>query len=544
MLGFAAQPIESTPERAMQERIGLTTLAAAAIAALHPAPARATDWLQFGYDMAHSGFNSAETGYPTVGGNTVPYHYQLPAGTDKIDGAPVYVGDVPTAAGTRNLLFGLSNNGTIIALDADSTTLSVIWSRKPTGISKPGQRGFGSPVVDPGLQYVYAYGFDGKVHKYHIGDGTEVVASGWPAVVTLKANVDKGAAGLSIATAQNGSTYLYSVTDGFIGDAGDYQGHLTTIDLATGVAKVFNSLCSNLTFLFVENGKTTQPNQTDCAAKQNGIWGRPGAVYDAGTDRVFISTGNGPFNAAVFSWGDSVLALSPDGGGSGNGNPVDSFTPTTFQNLKDTDADLGSGSIAIVPAPPGAGANYQHLGIQAGKDGCVRLLRLDDLSGQNAPAHTGGELQAIDFRGVATNCADGSDMPEIRAQPAVWVNPSDGAVWVYVASHGNGFAAYRVSVSAGVPALGEQWTQNDSDPTSPVVANGVVYYLSGGKLRAYDAVTGVARVTGGAWTSTSFSGPHWQSPALVNGRLYLFDEANPSNLWVYQLDGAFKSGFE
>ena len=36
-------------------------------------------------------------------------------------------------------------------------------------------------------------------------------------------------------------------------------------------------------------------------------------------------SGNGPFNAAVFSWGDSVLALSPDGGGSGNGNPVSSF---------------------------------------------------------------------------------------------------------------------------------------------------------------------------------------------------------------------------
>ena len=77
MLGFAAQPIESTPERAMQERIGLTTLAAAAIAALHPAPARATDWLQFGYDIEHSSFNRAETGYPTPSGNTVLYHYAL-----------------------------------------------------------------------------------------------------------------------------------------------------------------------------------------------------------------------------------------------------------------------------------------------------------------------------------------------------------------------------------------------------------------------------------------------------------------------------------
>jgi hypothetical protein len=531
----------------MREKFLLMTLAAT-IAALQAAPVHATNWLQFGYDSGHSGYNRAETGYPTPGGNTVLYHYALPAlaglkGPGTVDGAPIYVGGVATAAGTRNILFGLTNNGTFYALDADSPTLSVLWSKQPTGTGK-NTSGYGSGAVDPNLQFVYAYGFDGKIHKYQIGDGTEVTSGGWPATSTLKPDVDKGASGLGIATAHNGSTYLYSVTDGYIGDGGDYQGHLTTIDLATGAAKVFNSVCSNLTFHFVENGKTTQPNQTDCAAKQNGIWGRPGAIYDAGTDRVFVSTGNGPFNAAAFSWGDSVLALSADGSGSGNGNPVDSYTPTTFQNLQNTDADLGSGSIAIVPAPPGAGATYQHLGVQAGKDGCVRLLRLDNLSGQNAPAHTGGEIQAVDFRGVANNCANGGDGPEIRAQPAVWTNPADNAVWVYVASHAGGFAGYRLGVSAGVPALGQQWDNGDSDPTSPIVANGVVYYLSGGKLRAYDAVTGTARVTAGAWNTTSFSGPHWQSPLIVNGRIYLFDNANPSNLWVFQLDGAFKSGFE
>ena len=518
---------------------------AACIGAAVPLSASATDWLQFGYDTAHSSFNRSETGYPTAGGNVVSYHYALPAGTERIDGAPVYLGNVATNAGTKNLLFGLSNNGTIIALDADSATLSVIWSHKPTGAGTT-TRGFGSPAIDPGLQYVYAYGFDGKVHKCQVGDGSEIVTGGWPAVVTLKPNVDKGASGLSIATAHSGSTYLYSVTDGYIGDGGDYQGHLTAIDLATGATKVFNSLCSDLTFHFALNGKTTQPNQTDCVSKQNGSWGRPGAIYDDGTDRVFIVTGNGPFNANIggLNWGDSVLALHPDGSGAGAGMPLDSFTPTAFQNLQNTDADLGSASIALLPVPPGAGASYQHLGVETGKDGCVRLLDLANLSGQGGPTHTGGELQAINFRAVAANCANGNDGPEIRAQPAVWVNPSDGAVWVYVASRSSGVAAYRVGVTGGVPSLAQQWTKNDNEASSPIVANGVLYYLSGSKLLAYDAVSGAVRVNGGAWTGTSFAGPHWQSPVLVNGRFYFFDEANPSNLWVYQLDGAFKSGFE
>ena len=524
------------------------------VVAVGSAPeARATDWTQFGYDTAHSSFNRAETGYPTPAGNAVLYHYALPTltgtkGPGTVDGAPVYVGDVVTPSGTKNLLFGLTNNGTLYALDADSHTLNVVWSKRPTGAGL-NTAGFGSPAVDPNLQFVYAYGFDGKVHKYQIGDGAEITTGGWPEVVTLKPNVDKGASGLSIATAHDGSTYLYSITDGYIGDGGDYQGHVTAIDLATGNSKVFNSLCSNLTFHFVENGKTTQPGQTDCGSTRNGMWGRPGAVYDDGTNRVFITTGNGPFNANTggFNWGDSVLALSPDGSSSA-GLPLDSYTPTTFQNLQNTDADLGSESIAILPTPPAAGASYQHLGVETGKDGCVRLLRLDNLSGQNGPTHTGGEVQALDFRGAANNCANGGDGPELRAQPAVWINPADGAVWVYVASHGSnaggGFAAYRVNVSAGVPALAEQWTKNDADPTSPLVANGVVYYLSGSKLRAYDAVSGAAVVTAGAWTTTSIGGQHWHSPILVNGLFYLFDNANPSNLWVYQLDGEFKSGFD
>ena len=74
---------------------------AACIGAAVPLSASATDWLQFGYDTAHSSFNRSETGYPTAGGNVVSYHYALPAGTERIDGAPVYLGNVATNTGTK-----------------------------------------------------------------------------------------------------------------------------------------------------------------------------------------------------------------------------------------------------------------------------------------------------------------------------------------------------------------------------------------------------------------------------------------------------------
>lgn len=521
--------------------------------ALTAALAQATDWLQFGFDSAHSGYNRSEGGYSTALGNTILYHYALSVSADS---APILLANVATASGIRDVLFVVAKDGTLLALDANATSLNVLWSQRPSG---NGTLTTGSPVVDPGLQYVYAYGLDGNVHKYSVADGSELLTNataagklnGWPEISTLKPDVEKGASALSIATTSGGATFLYSVTDGYIGDGGDYQGHITAINLESGAQKVFNSACSALTIHFVKNGLTSGAGQNDCSSKQNGIWGRPGAIWDAATERVFITTGNGPFNASSggFNWGDSVLALNPDGSGGGAGMPVDSYTPNTFgsstpgDGLQGTDADLGSVSIAIVPSPPGTAAAYQHLGVQAGKDGCVRLLNLANLSGAGAPAHVGGELQALDIPG-GTHCATGSDGPEIKPQPAVWVNPADGSSWIYVATYNNGFAAYKIALTGGgTPSLAQQWT--GSNGSSPVVARGIVYYMSGTHVRALDAVTGTSLLAGGSsWTTTSNGGVHWQSPIIVNGRLYVIDNANPSQLWVYQLDGAFKSGFD
>jgi hypothetical protein len=221
--------------------------------------------------------------------------------------------------------------------------------------------------------------------------------------------------------------------------------------------------------------------------------------------------------------------------------PVDSYTPTTFQNLQNTDADLGSESIAIVPPPPGTAAQYLHIAVEAGKDGCVRLINLADLSGQAGPAHTGGELDAKNLPG-GSNCATGSDGPEIKPQPALWVNPADSSSWIYVTSYNDGSAAYKITLTAGKPSLSQQWTA--SSGTSPVVANGTLYYMSGNHLVALNALTGVSVSAGSTWPTTSFASQHWQSPIIANGRLYLVNNASPAQLWVFQLDGAFKSGFD
>ncbi|MEP7043811.1 MAG: PQQ-binding-like beta-propeller repeat protein [Dokdonella sp.] len=507
---------------------GLTLLAAA----------HAAEWPQFGYDAAHSGNNSAEQTIDASNVEQLVSAYGTPVLLPaKIDGAAVYASNVATASGTKNLLFLFgsdsisdfaSTNGTLLAIDA--ATGSVVWSKATSGSpSSSTQHASASAVVDAAKQYIYSFGVDGFVHKYQIGDGAEVLTpgpAGWPRAITLKPNVEKVASSLTLVSS-GGVDYLHAVTDGYIGDGGDYQGHSVAINLASGTQNVFNTLCSNLTVVIGNGG---------CSSTQSGIWGRGGSTYDAATDRVYIATGNGDFNANTSggtSWGDSVLALAADGSGAGNGLPLDSYTPTNFQQLDDQDIDLGSTSLVLLPAP--AGSAVPHLGMEVGKDFQLRLINLDDMSGAGAPAHVGGELQMLSVP------QGGGGM---REQPSVWVDPSDHSTWLFVGNRDGLSGVQLVLDGSHQPMLVARWTVSDSS-TSTIVANGVLYNAgdcAGGTcVIARDPLTGSV-----LWTSPLIGDIHWQSPILVDGAIYMTD--NNGQLWKFGLgqspDLIFQDGFD
>jgi hypothetical protein len=515
-------------------RHSLLRSALAVAVAVGLADAKAGSWPQFGYDAAHSGFNTAET---VLGAANLaqlgPVYAKGATLASSVDSAPVYQSGVTTANGVKNLLFLLSKNGRLMAIDAADG--SEVWHQSTSGP----QPTTASPAIDPNLQYVYSYGVDGKAHKYAIGDGTEVTGGGWPQTITLKTSVEKGASGLTIASSGN-SHYLIVVTDGYIGDGGDYQGHLVSIDLASGTQHVFNVMCSDKTIHFVLDGT---PGTDDCAGRQSGIWGRGGATWSAATNRVYIATGNGTFNANTggFHWGDSVLALAPDGTGAGNGMPLDSYTPSNFQSLQNGDTDLGSVSMAILPVP--AGSTVAHLGMQAGKDGKLRLIDLDDMSGQGGPAHVGGEIQLVDV----PQGGNGFPGDRMREQPAVWVNPADHSTWVF-AGNGSGLSGLELGLDgSNRPALTMRWSRAGSSnaSTSPVVANGVLYHAGpcadgGICVTAHDPLSGDV-----LWSSPHIGNVHWQSPIVVDGAIYVTD--NSAKLWKFALpagDVIFRNGFE
>jgi hypothetical protein len=213
------------------------------------------------------------------------------------------------------------------------------------------------------------------------------------------------------------------------------------------------------------------------------------------------------------------------------GYPVDSYTPATYADLYGGDVDLGSSSPTILPVP--AASKYKHLALQSGKDHCLRLLNLENLSGQGGPGAVGGELNA-------DACASGT----LGGQSSVWVDPEDGSTWVFVS--GGWITAYQMTFdNAGLPQLIQKWqlpaqgTLGTISNSAAVIANNELYYTT------YDSIVYAVKPTTGEiiWTDSSvMEYTFWNSPPIVvNGRIYF---TFSSKVAAFQLDGIFRGGFQ
>ncbi len=201
-------------------------------------------------------------------------------------------------------------------------------------------------------------------------------------------------------------------TGGYIGDAPPYQGHVVSISARGTIVHVWNSLCSNRHALIVPR---------TCAGSDSAIWGRGGAVVEPGTGRLLVATGNAPWDGRD-NWGDSVLELSPNAS-----TLLQSYTPTSQQQLNQTDADLGSASPALLPG---------GLVLQGGKDGLYRLLSLAHLNGRDHKlGRLGGELQTLRTPGGAV----------VLTAPAVFTTAGHTDVAV---ANDAGTAVYRAARAA------------------------------------------------------------------------------------------------
>ncbi|HEY5094319.1 MAG TPA: PQQ-binding-like beta-propeller repeat protein [Candidatus Eremiobacteraceae bacterium] len=470
----------------------ITTIVSGIIAGVAPTQPALADWPVFDRDPARSGFAAGDTAISLA--NVRHLHRRWVATYDATaDGAPILIANVPLSANsTSPVLYQETRLGTTYAVNAYSG--EIVWKRTTQGVNITSSM----PAADPSGQWIYAPGVDAHVRKYAAATGKEFRGNGFPLRITWSPEIEKDASALNVA---NG--YLYAETSGYFGDAGQYDGHVVTLGLQSGHVHVVNALCNDIHHLIRTPG--------ECAQTKAGIWARGGAVVDPDPSmagRIYVSTGNGDFNAnqGGHDYGDSVLAISANGS-----TLVDTFTPTNYQQLENGDVDLSSSAPVMLPKQPAS--NTPLMAVQGGKDGLLKLLNRKHLGG------VGGELQ--DY-----NLNEG-----IFTAPAVWTD-RDGTTWLFVGSASAVTALQLVTVN-GRSTLQHVWTAQVGG-TSPVVANGIVFAATSGAVNAFNARTGHE-----VWSSSqqsaggSIGNVHWESPIVVRGWLYMSDENG--NVTAYSL---------
>ncbi|HEY7358036.1 MAG TPA: PQQ-binding-like beta-propeller repeat protein, partial [Ktedonobacterales bacterium] len=183
------------------------------------------------------------------------------------------------------------------------------------------------------------------------------------------------------------------------------------------------------------------------------------------------------------------------------------YAQEAFQNR-----DLGSTAPVMLPTIPESRTPY--LAVQAGKEGLLRVVNRQNLSGQGGPTHVGGEIQTVQL----------PDLCPTLAQPVAWKDPN-GAIWLIVATLCHMDAFQVVTSPQGVTTLQKAWYLG-IEATSPIIAGGVLFVATGQNLLALDPTTGHQ-----LWSSAqqsaggNIAGIHWETPIVVGGRLYCPDES-------------------
>ncbi len=436
--------------------------------------------LTYHNDNLRSGLNPSENILTpaTVSEQTFGLLHTLPV-DGAVYGQPLSVAGVKIPGqGTHNVIYVATQHDSVFAFDASGTSTTPLWQVN-LGPSVPnGDTGSGdiqpeigitsTPVIHltgTGAGYLYVvaktkesngsggYNYVQRLHALDITTGAE--ALGGPTLIQATVNgvgdgndgnghvpfnplIQNARPGLLYYS--NGATNLIVIAFASHGDNGPYHGWVMTYDAKSlQQVSVFNTTPNAL----------TDPSGYPIAA--GGVWQGGGGVASDGTD-LYFATGNGTFDPSTEAYGDSVLKMTS------SLSVLDYFAPLNQQSLNDSDGDLGSGGVLLVPNDTTYNPTAQLM-VQAGKDGTLHLISRNSLGHFNATVdHIAGEFQNV-MGGVWGNPA--------YFNGTIFYGPSSGALTTFGISGGklvgNGPTAYSSNAfgyPGPTPAVSSLGTNN------------------------------------------------------------------------------------
>ena len=217
----------------------------------------------------------------------------------------------------------------------------------------------------------------------------------------------------------------------------------------------------------------TTPNK-----QEGGIWMSGGAPAADSSNNLYITTGNGQFDATSTTavnndYGDTVLKLTS------NLTESQYFTPSNYATLYANDGDLGAGGATVLPDLP-AGSPIPHLVVAGGKDEFINVLNRDQLGGL-------GDAAAVQKFGIGAS---------IFGTGAFWNH------YYYVAGSNSSLSAYLLNAS--VPSFSLASTSRNtysfpgSTPSVSAAGHGQRCRLDSGQQSLLHQTVGKLRPGGAA----------------------------------------------
>ena len=440
-----------------------------------------------------------------------------------VNAQPLYMANLSISGGTHNVLLVATQNNTVYALDADSPTCTVYWKANldPAG-SVPTPNGgdqydgdvngpygiFSTPVIDPvgGVLYAVAATFDNnsdpnyRLHALSLATGADLLAP-----VLISATVSGVVFDPSVhlqrpALLLSGNTVFVSF--GSYGDDWTYYGWVMGYD-KTSLSQVaaFN----------------TAPHSTEGTGA--GIWMSGAGPAADSSGAIYLSSGNGPFNAANTlppvapkdNFGDTLLELT------GSLTIADFFTPASQPNLDANDLDFGSGGVVVLPDGAGSLA-HPNLAISSDKESNLYVVDRASLGRYNSAQNT-------NVTTVRVNDSGGTASTGIFTTATYWNGN------VYIGAEGDTVKAYTLSSILATAYPGPSPTSQSHESYNYPGTNVVV------------SAPGATATTAVAWTLNTNANGVSNSSSLGPAILRAYDATNlATTLWSSSAKGTDTAG--
>lgn len=509
--------------------VGSVTSASARLSVT--AAAAATDVLTYHNDNARTGQNLSESILTPASVNAAHFGLLRKLSVDGlVDGQPLIVTNLAVGGQSRNVLYVVTEHGSVYAFDADTGTALANRSLLPSGETTSDSRGCGQVAPEIGITSTPVIDRGAGAHGtlYTVAMSKDANGRYWQRLHALDlATLAEQAQSPIVVQGTFPGTGANSTGGNVVFDPGQYKERAGLLIVNGIVYTAWASHCDIQPYtgwiMGYDESSLTQTRILNVVpnGSEGAIWQSGGGMAADAQGNVYALVANGTFDTTLDSAG------RPSQGDYGNAfvkiatsSPLlvsDYFAMSNATAESAADVDLGSGAPMLLPDQQDSTGTVRHLAVGAGKDGHLYVVNRDDMGKfmtstnsiwqdlghalpggiWSAPAYFNGQVYFGDVNGTlkafALNQAKFGASPASvsgnvfgfpGASPAVSANGSTGGiVWAVESSSGQAAVLHAFDASnlatelynSNQAAGGRDHFGNGNKFITPTIANGKVY---------------------------------------------------------------------